>query len=703
MCGKVMAALFAAVILMGFCASSRGDEAASGVPPAYRIRDVSVSGVWPLRKKSARQLVEPLQGKAFEPSEVQAVADRLRIKLEENFYPDARVRWKALSSPEPGWIDIVFDTEPGQRGRILEMVFLGARAVDGSTLRRAVKLRDYGGVFDFSRSSILRRGELGEDQKRLVALYQERGHWDAVVREPCVDYLPGKRGYRIVWQIEEGPVYAAGHASISGVPLRDRREILERAKWRSGEVLSRSLIERLHATAQLYCYDQGYPFAEVRRSITFDSRTRTGNVDLEIDMASPARLRGFEISGTRRVYRSAVRRAFPINEGDRFSRRGIVRGTRNLEESGIFESMLVEWRKTESPSLFDVFVQVEEKPSGSASVGIQYNTDMGASLFAELRERNFAFGPPWRGQRIYANVGGAVGSGWFRAESTLTYPQVLMNTWDAEGGVFYEKNDKYTDSFGIDTLNASSAMAYPLVDRGRLSAGPEILMYESYATSTNAAELLQNIPMDATLLPIRMEANLYSDLLLDRYASPFYYDSLTTLKIASDAVASDLSWIYFDTRLTLVIPLPKGIDLESRLGWATSDGGVETEKLPLPIRLYLGGTDTLRAFAYRSVGAIYENDVNLGAGSMMWSAMEGRWRLREWLALALFYEWGDVSINSWELGGEGPVSGWGFGFLLGPKTTPIRVDVGFPVETLPDDSVNERGKARFSVSGLIYF
>lgn len=666
------------------------------------IGEIFVAGEWPFGQDDILTRLKHLRGKPFSPSDAQEAAERLRKYLEDNLYPYARVRWRGLPDHLMDKIDITFDIDLGKRGRIVEITFEGAEKVDNTALKTALFHKAYKGILDWSGNSILRLQRLKQDQEALLLVYQERGYWDAKVGEPVIRYDSKEAGYRIVWRIlKEGRAYKLGMLTIAGLSDGMHADLYRRVGWRRGEVARLSALNQLLADAKRFLYDHGYPFPKVQRELTFDRATAVVDVRLIIDRGPLARLNLVNIQGNKVTKYDVIRRAFSISSGDPFNGFLLLQGTRELEESDVFETVNVEWRPSYKTDLFDLYVNVVEKPSGSLALGTLYSTDLKASVFLEVREKNFALGPPWRGEMIDLRLFGQVGDKIRRVEAKFEYPRLGHSRWSSQIEAIYEDNEGYSDSFEIESYSLLALVSHPVGLYARFFVGPEWLSYETTFKDERLSGAETTVPTDVVVVPLRLQGRIHA---IDRPGkTTFGAIGDLMFRLASESIGSDISWLNSEIRISSFYPVVTNHVIQVRFGYESSEGSLPTDAMPLPLRVFLGGAKSMRSFAYRSVGAIYKNDANLGAGSMWWGGVEWRWDARSWLSTALFYEMGDVAIDPWSFGGEGPITGWGIGLLFWAQNFPIRMDVGFPISILDQDNINEENKARFSISGVLAF
>ena len=116
--------------------------------------------------------------------------------------------------------------------------------------------------------------------------------------------------------------------------------------------------------------------------------------------------------------------------------------------------------------------------------------------------------------------------------------------------------------------------------------------------------------------------------------------------------------------------------------------------VPIFDRLYLGGSNNLRGFAFRDVGPRDAQGEPIGGQSMARATVELTFPIVPKARGALFYDVGYVDSDPYAVGSEHWGSDVGFGIRLDLPIGPLRVDYGIPVEK---DGRSSGGHFNFNV------
>ena len=94
------------------------------------------------------------------------------------------------------------------------------------------------------------------------------------------------------------------------------------------------------------------------------------------------------ITGNVRTLDRVIRREFRVVEGDAFNASKVRRSITRIEDLNFFDKVKVTEQQGSSPDKAVVNVEVEEKSTGSLSIGGGFSTSVGAMAEFSVRERN---------------------------------------------------------------------------------------------------------------------------------------------------------------------------------------------------------------------------------------------------------------------------------------------------------------------------
>jgi outer membrane protein insertion porin family len=119
------------------------------------------------------------------------------------------------------------------------------------------------------------------------------------------------------------------------------------------------------------------------------------------------------------------------------------------------------------------------------------------------------------------------------------------------------------------------------------------------------------------------------------------------------------------------------------------------DAVPIFDRLFLGGANTLRGFAFRNVGPKDVNQQPVGGNTSINGTAEYSYPIIERVRGAVFFDIGNVYPDAYEVTVSDLKSDAGIGLRLNLPIGPLRLDYGYPIMT--DKETGRVGKFQFSV------
>ncbi len=171
------------------------------------------------------------------------------------------------------------------------------------------------------------------------------------------------------------------------------------------------------------------------------------------------------------------------------------------------------------------------------------------------------------------------------------------------------------------------------------------------------------------------EGSLSRRRLNDRLAPRKGYVLDFGVRLASDAVVSDTSLAQTWGRLTWLIPQGdrSRFKLRGEVGAMTVDN---FDALPPDLRFFAGGDRSIRGYDYHEIGEVNSNDIIIGGRYLAVASGEYEHYFSEDWGAAVFVDAGDAFSDKFSLN-----VGAGVGLRWRSPLGPIRLDIGFPVQT----------------------
>ena len=358
------------------------------------ISQVLISGSDKIKEKDIREAISVVPGTIVNTRLVHEAEESISRLYKEKGFHDAVVSSEIIDTSQ-GRINVRFNIEEGKQVYIHKIEFTGNHSFKPRALRKAINTRTKGIFSWFTRSGRLQPEEVAQDRERLAAYYHNHGFIDAMVGEPEIT-KDGKR-LTVTFNIEEGERYKVGEIELAGEFIVESSELMANLKlpeesWFSRDILRRDIIWLSDRYAQ-----EGFAFADITPKVSRDDAAKEMNVLLELKKNSLVHINRIVIQGNTRTRDNVIRREITVEEGGIFDTSALRSSMERLQQLQYFEKVDINPEPAlQRDDLMDVKVEVEEKPTGTFSIGAGYSSVDSLMFMGEVRQDNFM----GRGQRL---------------------------------------------------------------------------------------------------------------------------------------------------------------------------------------------------------------------------------------------------------------------------------------------------------------
>jgi translocation and assembly module TamA len=488
--------------------------------------------------------------------------------------------------------------------------------------------------------------------------------------------LPAAPPVPVDVSIRRGPLFHLERVAIEGSVPKDARSKLDLEPG-APAVAANVLAARQRLLTALQ--DEGYALATVSEPIAIlEERTNTLDVTFKVDTGPRVDIGQISFRGLKRVNASFVRERLLLHSGERYDPKAIDKARQDLASVGVFSSVVaVPGKKLDAEGRLPLqFVFVERKRH-AVSLNAAYSTDLGAS-----------FSTTWQNRNLLGNAEQLKLSAGFSAGGTA---QTNPGYW---GSLQFIKPDflrrDQTLQMDISPLKESIS-AY---DRTAITAslGINRKLSDHWTGNISFAAERESVTQQRS-------TNRYTLVSFPLFAK---YDSTNDLFNPTRGVRASLSATPTQTLgdqsvSFLVLQASGSTYLDASRLFGASPGrtvvalrglvgdieGASQLSIPADKRFYAGGTGTVRGYKYQSVGPSFPDNTPEGGTAVVAGSLELRQRIGGNYGAVAFVDAGQVAANDWSFSGP-----WGVGVGVGARyytsIGPIRLDVAFPVNKLPD-------------------
>jgi len=369
----------------------------------------------------------------------------------------AKVEPKLIQLPQ-NRVDLIFEINEGDITNVESVRFVGNQKISDDTLSSVIKTKESAWWRFLSDDDVYDPDRLNYDIALLRKFYLTEGYADFRVLSSSAELTPNKKRFFITFSINEGKRYRVDNVSVNanlrGLKVEELSDnvIIQKGDWYDVEIVEKVVDKLTNKIGEL-----GHAFVDVRPKIKRDRKTGGINIIFEIKEGPRVFVEKIDISGNVRTMDKVIRREFRIIEGDAFNSSKLRRSKQRIENLGYFEKVNLQNKQGSSKDKAIVKVEVEEKSTGSISVGAGFSSSVGALAEFGISEKNFL----GKGQKL--NLKTTIASSKSQIDLSFTEPYFLDQDVSSGIDLFHSRQDfQSVSSFDMQRTGLGLRIGYPV-------------------------------------------------------------------------------------------------------------------------------------------------------------------------------------------------------------------------------------------------
>jgi outer membrane protein assembly complex protein YaeT len=582
---------------------------------------------------------------------------------------------------------------------VRSLAFKGVKAVDGGRLKDALATREssripWGKKYGFDRS------RFDADLKRIQAFYADRGYPDAHVDGFDVTLNDKQDRVDLTVTIAEGEPVKVAALAFSGfdiIPPAHLNDLKTRVPLKVGQPRDRQLVVTAHEMAVNELKDHGYPYGKVATNEDDGSDGKQAVVTFTAEPGNLAHFGPVEIVGNKSVGDHIIRRELTFKPGDLYERSLLQESQRRLYGMELFQFANVEPVNAErQPADAPIRVTVAEGNHQRVNFGVGYGTDEKARIDAEYHHLNFLGGARSAGAHVRWS---SLDRG---ARLDFNQPYFFQPHFSLGGEA--QQWYTYTPAYGSIVTGAKLTLTHRSSQHTSWAAS----MTSEHDSSSIADNVLTDLALRNNLIALGLDPTTgeqngtlnalgfdlqhsTADNLLDaRHGYQVAVHSEHAGRIAPGTFKYDA--VSVEGRHYL--PIGDKVVFASRLqAGSIRPSDNDQTNVPFAKRFLEGGATSIRGWGRYEISPL-ASGLPIGGDSMLAFSEEARVTLRGSVGGVIFFDAGNVWAESagFRLGDLRYAVGPGFRYQT--PVGPVRFDVGYQLNPIPDLLVNGSPQTR---------
>ena len=652
-----------------------------------------------------RETTKLQPGTVLSDSSLAAARANIIKAYQEAGYPDTQVSWRAQTTENGSYKDVVFEITEGREVSMNTIDFEGNTAFDDEQLRQLMQTKERGLFTWITKSGRVDREQVEDDLEAVVKHYRNYGYLRA--RLANVEYTTssnaeGRQKLHLKVTVEEGPRYKVRNVTFGPITAYTQQELEPGLSMLNGDIYSLQKVSDDVTMIRRYYGAKGYADADVRPDINEAGVDADGMrlIDIRYDVTEGERYKvgRINVRGNTKTRQHVILRELPLKPGENLNSVDLETAKKRLENLNYFDQVEVSQGLSTTSGYRDINVNVHEKMTGSLTLGVAFSTVENVYLYTTITQSNFDIrgfvnGGTFVGGGQRLTVSGKLGTEYSSASVYLLEPWFLDRKLALGNELYYSKSSYMSDYYQQTNLGYAISLRKAITDLTAVKFEYRIEKYgieaEGGAPAFFAAQdgdykrshfrvTCEYDSRDSMVTP-RSGGNLTGHL---GYSGPG-----STVKTYTAGMTGSY---YYNSFWDSIFSVNFGLE--------TVDTVSSDEEVPIFERCYLGGPANLRGFRFRDVGMIDEElagDETMGGNSSAFVQLEMTLPIVESVRFAIFMDAGFVHKDSFDFKPSEWAADYGIGLRINLPMGPLAVDYAIPFKSA--NCADDDGQFQFYV------
>lgn len=631
------------------------------------ISAIYISGNKNLKTNDIRDKLKIKTNSVLNTEKLRESAEEIRKLYSEKGFYATKVSY-TIEYPEGYRAEVRFSIQESEKASIKAITFKGNKHFKDSKLKKVLKTREAGLFSWLTGSGVLEEEGLTDDKRMLEAFYHDNGYVRAKVSTAEVTLSKDGKSITISFLIEEGNIYKIGDVSFKGDLFLSANELLPKMKSKRGDVFRSSLFQEDVLTLTDLYQDEGYAFVDVEPITEVQDESRSVDISYEITKGPEVFFNRINVIGNIRTRDKVVRRELRFAEGERYSASKLKESKRRLRNTTYFKELDLKTVKTDEPDKVNLDIVVEEKPTGSLSLGLGYSSYEKAMLSGSISQENLL----GTGRKAFLEA--TLSS--ISQEFNFSYIEPYLFDKDLSGAINVFNLTREFDTYDYKSTGGNVSLSRPLTDHVRAGVKYKFEQVDVRNIADDASSYIkeQEGKSSTSSITLSLSKNTIDDVL-----NPTKGDiAEASLEFAGGPFLGDNEFYKFIVSYGRYIPYKFGsaFFLRATAGTVRPYSGRD---VPVYERFFVGGMNTVRGFKYGEAGPLDDAGEVIGAKNELIFNTEWIFPIYQPAGLkgVLFFDAGHGFNEEDGFLLKGIRTAAGFGIRWFSPLGPIRLELGF--------------------------
>jgi len=362
--------LFADIKLFADTNAEGGFVVVIQVKEYQQLSEVVFEGNKVIKSKKLKRELGFIRGEVIEPQAIVRAEQSILNAYLEKGHNLATVEVEEGLKDDEGREQLIFRINEGPKVNLKRITFYGNESFTSGKLRAKMKETKQDGWWFGGGKYNAKTYEA--DKNLVLEFYRENGFREVEIKSDSLYFGESDKDLFIDIRVTEGPLYTFGEVTWEGNENLPDIAFVNLIVSKKSDVYSPERTNKSIEQLRNAYLDIGHLAANVYKT----EHPQDGNlVDVKyfVEENNPWKVREVVIAGNTKTKDRVIRRELWIQPGEVFARSKIERSVRNLMQLNYFNTVEPDLRTNEETSEIDLVVQVDERQTGTASIGAGFS------------------------------------------------------------------------------------------------------------------------------------------------------------------------------------------------------------------------------------------------------------------------------------------------------------------------------------------
>ena len=373
-------------------------------------------------------------------------------------------------------VNIIYSINESDILRVSKITIIGNTAFSDKEIKKIMttktpsllKFWSSGGAYDPDR--------IEYDKELIKEFYSENGFVNFSFTSSISQLVKSSNSFEIILTVSEGEQFNFGIIDVfTKLEKLDGKMLQKNLSLNTGNIFNSKIIkdsvEFIKNSASTY----GFTFIEIDPKMTINTKDKTVDIIFNINEGPKVYVNRVNINGNTRTIDKVIRREILFSEGDAYNRFSINYSKDKIKSLNFFESVEINEERIDDLDRLNLNIIVEEKNTGSATIGAGYGDQNGSTLTAGISESNFL----GKGQKVKFNTSFSSTQNLY--DVSITEPYFNDKDLSVRGDLYSKFSDPDSVNYETETIGVGFSLGFPLSASNRITTKYSLLSSKTIA------------------------------------------------------------------------------------------------------------------------------------------------------------------------------------------------------------------------------